>query len=51
MWCLDDHRLQTRLGQTLAAKARLDQALSRVVGQVDDRDLARSPVRRRPEPT
>ncbi len=36
----DDHRLQTRLGQALAAKASLDELIARLVGQVDQRDLA-----------
>ncbi|MDQ3484596.1 MAG: HNH endonuclease [Actinomycetota bacterium] len=41
VWSLDDARVEARLGQALHAKARLDESIARLVGQVDDRDLAR----------
>ncbi len=42
VWSLDDNRLQARLAQGLAVKAGVDELIARLVGQVDDRDLAKT---------
>jgi hypothetical protein len=42
VWSLDDARLEVRLGQALAVRAGVDEVIARLVGQVDDRDLART---------
>ncbi len=41
VWSLDDARLSRRLGEALAVKARLDELVARLVGEVDERDLGR----------
>ncbi len=41
VWSLDDRRLGDRLGEALAVRARADELVARLVGQVDDRDLGR----------
>ncbi len=40
VWTLDDDRLQARLTQALQAKAGVDELIARLVGEIDDRDLA-----------
>ncbi|MBA2699573.1 MAG: hypothetical protein H0U61_12520 [Nocardioidaceae bacterium] len=42
VWSLDDARVQRRLGAVLAVRARVDELVSRLVGEVDDRDLGRA---------
>ncbi|MBA2774420.1 MAG: hypothetical protein H0U36_10315 [Nocardioidaceae bacterium] len=41
VWSLDDARLSMRLGEALAVRARMDELVARLVGEVDGRDLGR----------
>jgi len=41
VWSLDDARLSRRLAEALAVRARVDELVARLVGHVDERDLAK----------
>ncbi|MBA2773993.1 MAG: hypothetical protein H0U36_08105, partial [Nocardioidaceae bacterium] len=41
VWSLDYARLSMRLGEALAVRARMDELVARLVGEVDERDLGR----------